>query len=89
MFLKVGALAALLPLASAQFAYLFTAPTDWVSGQPANVTWTAEEGDPATFSILLGKYNATTGKQDSWVLANGVESYAYFAEFTLPDLIPG
>ncbi|PCH40386.1 hypothetical protein WOLCODRAFT_136838 [Wolfiporia cocos MD-104 SS10] len=87
MLFKLSALAALLPFASAQFAYLFNTPVGWVSGQPANVSWTVDPvGDPATFTILLGHWNETTNQQDSWVLASYVDSYALFDSFTLPDV---
>ncbi|CCM03725.1 uncharacterized protein FIBRA_05871 [Fibroporia radiculosa] len=95
MLVKFGALIALLPLVAAQccvsdlpFGYTFSAPTDWVSGEPASLTWTASIGDPTQFAIILNIYNQTTQQADQWVLANYVESCACYASFTLPDVPP-
>ncbi|KAF9809988.1 hypothetical protein IEO21_07180 [Rhodonia placenta] len=90
MLFKLAAVAVLLPLASAQFAYtyVYTTPTDWVSGQPANVSWTAEVGDPEQYTLLLKIFNETTNSEDNWVLAQGIDTYSYFANFTLPDVVP-
>lgn len=86
-----SAIVSLLPLAYAQFAYeyVFITPTGWISGAPANASWTAAQGNPQEFALLLKTFNTTTNEQLSWELVNPASTYAGFANFTVPDVVPG
>ncbi|KAI0931396.1 hypothetical protein AcV5_005110 [Taiwanofungus camphoratus] len=83
MFLKISALAALIPFASA--AIQLTTPTDWASGASANVSWTASPQDPY-FSFEL--VNADIF-HNSFGIANNVNPTLGFLTLTLPIVPSG
>ncbi|KAH8111860.1 hypothetical protein DFH11DRAFT_553244 [Phellopilus nigrolimitatus] len=55
-------------------------PTNWTSGGPATISWTAVNGDTQTFSIEL----ANTIFHNSFALANNVQTGALTLNLELP-----
>ncbi|KAL6304901.1 hypothetical protein BKA93DRAFT_254086 [Sparassis latifolia] len=83
MFVKISALAALLPLVS---ALTIQTPANWDSAIQANITWTSASTDPSTWSFeLVNPVNF----HNSFGLANNVDPSTGVLLVELPVVPPG
>ena len=76
---------------SAAATLVVTQPFDstvWQAGQPANVSWTSRNGQPAAVTVQLYPATDVSGRRIVSVLASNVPGNKNYVIFSVPDNVP-